>query len=61
MSIRGECPRCGYERARFVNIDSNGNVSVDCSPGSGCDFQAATPFETAVKLIHDEEFPLLFE
>lgn len=58
MSVRGECPNCGYERAQFLNIDENGNVAVDCSPGSGCDLKAATPLSTAVDLIDDEEFPI---
>lgn len=61
MSVTGECPNCGYERAQFLNIDKNGNVAVDCSPGSGCNFQAATPLSNALELIDDDEFPLRLE
>jgi hypothetical protein len=59
MSVTGECPRCGYEKAQFLNIDSNKNVAVDCPPQLGCDFQAATSLETAVPLINDDEFPIV--
>jgi hypothetical protein len=58
MSVYGECPQCGYKRASFMNIDTNNNVAVDCPPGSGCNYQAATPLTTAMELIDADEFPV---
>lgn len=58
MPIRGKCPNCGYEKASFLNIGKNGNVAVSCPPRQGCNFEAATPLENAVKLIESEQFPI---
>jgi transcription elongation factor Elf1 len=61
MSVTGTCPRCGFEKAVFLNIDSNGNIAVDCPPNRGCDFQAAVTLDSGLDLIDDEYIPIALE
>jgi len=58
MSVTGECPNCGNDSAQFLSLDSNGNVSFDCS---NCDSIAAVSVTAALKLIPDEAQPLKIE
>ena len=55
MTVTGECPNCDNKSAQFLTLDSNGNISFDCS---SCDTIAAVSVTDALELIPDEAQPL---
>lgn len=55
MSVTGSCPNCDYNSAQFLILDSNGNISFDCSK---CNSMAAVSVTDAVELISDEPIQL---
>jgi len=55
MSVTGKCPTCEDNSAQFLTLDTNGNISFDCSK---CDTIAAVSVTDALDLISDEAQPL---